>query len=154
MELERTKQSDHLTKILRLIRGRSLKDLSILADFVDREIQNAKLLESPVAEEDEIEESRLILSLIGRPGELSGPQASLLGSLLLHTQTGLEWFSARQINSVLKSHNIQVANISSTLNSLIDSGFLRFEAEEHSQKQYRLTNEGFMQARLLLAEKM
>lgn len=149
-----TNPSEDLPKILRLIRGRSLEDLAVIAEFLEREIQNSKLLESAAAEENEIEESRLILSLLDSSETLSGPQASLLGALLLHTQTELEWFTARQINSVLKSHDIHIANITSTLNSLIDSRYTRYQAEEHSQKQYQLTNDGFMQARLLLAEKM
>lgn len=152
MDLNQHQGFNKLSPLLREIRKLSLDELRILRDFVEREIQNTSLIEEP--QDQEIEECRLILGVISRPNELTGPEAVLLGALLLHIQTDLEWFSARQVNSILKSHQVQIANITTTLNSLADNSYVRFEAEEGSQKSYQLTNNGYLHAREVLAEKM
>ena len=152
MDVENRHPTRNLAPILKQIRNLQREDLQTIAEFIEREIENAKLMEEEP--ETEIEECRLILGVLSHSNDLSGPEAALLGSLLLHIQTNLEWFSARQLNNVLKSHDIIVANISATLNSLSENKFVRFQAEEGSQKLYRLANDGFLRAREILAIKM
>ena len=83
--------------------------------------------------------------------DLSGPECVLLGSFFKHREH-VDYLDTRSLNVTLDSYGRKPSNTTSTVEGLEKKGFIEFISGEdrHAHKTFRLTEQGFHEARDLM----